>query len=109
MIASLSSLTKVSMALAMASSTVTCFFKLLFSSAEHVTESGVAAMALPSKATFLFVFPFFTWNKKMLIKLVLRLISTSVSSSVFVLITSAQELGGETSLDILNDCNNLMK
>ena len=85
LIASLSSLTNASIAVAMASSRVTCSLRLLFSAAEQVTESGVAAIALPRAATFVFVLP----------------LATSLASSVLVLITSAQEPGVEMSLPCL--------
>ena len=82
LIASFSSVTNASIAAAMASSRVTCSLRLLFSEAEQVTESGVAAMALPRAATLVFVFP----------------LPASLESSVLVLITSAQEAGVEISL-----------
>ena len=82
LIASFSSVTNASIAVAMASSRVTCSLRLLLSEAEQVTESGVAAMALPRAATLVFVFP----------------LPASLESSVLVLITSAQEAGVEISL-----------
>ena len=87
MIASLSSLTNAKIAATRASRRVTCSLRLAFSETEQVTESGVAAMALPSAATLVFVLPF----------------PASLASSVFVLITPAQELGVETSLPCLRN------
>merc|ERR1719400_1686482 len=55
LIASLSSLTNAKIAATRASRRVTCSLRLAFSATEQVTESGVAAMALPSAATLVFV------------------------------------------------------